>query len=413
MKDKNRSRAAEGQLRGNFLTMRTVWDWFAALGAGIGVAVAVGAPAAFAAGEERVLSLYNIHTKETLNVIYKRDGEYDAEAMKKIDHIMRDWRRDQPTKMDPGLIDLIWELHTELGSEEPVHVISGYRSKRTNERLRRRGGGQARNSRHILGKAADIHFPDVNVKDLRNSALVRERGGVGYYPRSGLPFVHVDTDRVRHWPRLPRQELALLFRDGKTQHRPRDGKAISKRDVRLAMARYKRLGRPLPVLPGQRKKRAAPQRMLASLTPSFGLGASKSRKDTPKTGRMTLAAADPRRTGPVVVPARVEPGPDFDPEHPEELSYQPVPVLPLMGERSLSYDVRVTALAHPLVEKTDYLMRVPGRGLPTTFKSGNAFAELRDADRFKGAAIMDVLAEAPAVPEPNRRPARRVRTAGL
>ena len=138
--------------------------------------------------------------------------------------------------MDPDLVDLMWEIHNELGSAEPIHIISGYRSKGTNEMLRRTVGGQASQSRHILGQAADIHFPDVPIKKLRYSALIRERGGVGYYPTSAIPFVHIDTDRVRAWPRLPRNELALLFPNGRTQHLPEDGDPISMDDVKRARA---------------------------------------------------------------------------------------------------------------------------------------------------------------------------------
>ena len=129
--------------------------------------------------------------------------------------------------MDPELIDLLWEVHNELGSAEPINIISGFRSRDTNEMLRRTVGGQASQSRHILGKAADVTFPDVPVKKLRYSALIRERGGVGYYPTSAMPFVHMDTDRVRAWPRLPRTELALLFPNGRTQHVPDDGGPIT------------------------------------------------------------------------------------------------------------------------------------------------------------------------------------------
>ena len=138
--------------------------------------------------------------------------------------------------MDPDLIDLVWEIHNELGSAEPIHIISGYRSRGTNDMLRKTVGGQASQSRHILGKAMDVHFPDVPVKKLRYSALIRERGGVGYYPTSAIPFVHVDTDRVRAWPRLPRMELALLFPNGHTQHVPDDGGPITPEDVRRARA---------------------------------------------------------------------------------------------------------------------------------------------------------------------------------
>ena len=84
-------------------------------------------------------------------------------------------------------------MHAELGSREPIHLISGFRSKASNEMLRKTVGGQASESRHILGKAADVHFPDVPIKRLRYSALVHEKGGVGYYPTSALPFVDNST----------------------------------------------------------------------------------------------------------------------------------------------------------------------------------------------------------------------------
>lgn len=213
----------------------------AAIAASIAVAGA-GVSALIARSDsERSLSFYNIHTKETLSVVYMRAGKRDPEAMKKIDWMLRDWRKNEPTSMDPELIDLIWEVHTELGSKEPIHVISGYRSSGTNEKLRSGGGGQAKNSRHIMGKAADIHFPDVPLKQIRYSGLVRERGGVGYYPTSGVPFVHLDTGNVRHWPRMPRYELALLFPNGGSKHTPSDGRPLTRQDYVVAKSRYQEL----------------------------------------------------------------------------------------------------------------------------------------------------------------------------
>ena len=196
----------------------------AAAGGGLLLAIAAGAiiitPAEDlkAGAGDRTLSIYNIHTKETVTATFKRNGEYDKDGLTRLNHVMRDWRIDQATEMDPELIDLLWELHTELQATEPIHLISGYRSKKTNNMLRRTRGGQARRSQHTLGKAADVHFPGVPVKRLRNAALIRERGGVGYYPRSGIPFVHVDTGRVRHWPRIPAKQLAAIKRSGNPNH---------------------------------------------------------------------------------------------------------------------------------------------------------------------------------------------------
>jgi uncharacterized protein YcbK (DUF882 family) len=190
---------------------------------------------------ERTISFFHIHTKETLTVTYKKDGQYIPDAMKKIDWVLRDWRKNQSVRMDPKTIDIIWEMHQELGSQQPIHIISGYRSPATNAMLRRTRGGQASKSQHMTGRAVDFTFPDVPLKRMRYSALVRERGGVGYYPTSGIPFIHVDSAGVRAWPRVPRMELALLFPSGRTKHRPASGGSITPYDVKAARAKNQEL----------------------------------------------------------------------------------------------------------------------------------------------------------------------------
>ena len=193
--------------------------------------------------DERTLSLYEIHLRETTTVTFKRDGRYLPEGLKKLNHAMRDWRTGATTKMDPKLFDLVWELHKQLGSKKPVHVISGHRSAKTNRKLRKRGGGQAKKSQHVRGRAMDIHFPDVSMSKVRKAAFVHEVGGVGYYPTSALPFVHVDTARVRSWPRMSRRQLAMLFPHGTTKHRPSSGGPLNSRDRKKARVRLAMLAR--------------------------------------------------------------------------------------------------------------------------------------------------------------------------
>lgn len=219
-------------------------------------------------GRTRTISLHNIHTKETVTVLYKKDGKNIPEAMERINWVLRDWRRDEPTTMDPALVDLLWEIHTELGSKEPIHIISGYRSRNTNEMLRKSVGGQASESRHILGKAADVQFPDIPLKQLRYSAMIRERGGVGYYPTSATPFVHVDTDRVRAWPRLPRYELALLFPNGQTKHLPAEGDPISREDVKVARVKHASLATEIAAFHDFRKQPKTTTQLAAAAPPS-------------------------------------------------------------------------------------------------------------------------------------------------
>ncbi len=171
------------------------------------------AASATASAQDRTLSMYFTHTKETLSVTYKRNGKYDQSALKKINWFLRDWRRNEPTKMSLETIDLLWELHADLGSKKPVHIVSGYRSPRTNAMLKRIGRKVARKSQHMNGRAIDFYFPDVPVEKIMGSAFVRKIGGVGYYPRSGkYGFVHIDNGSVRHWPRMSVTRQAKIAR---------------------------------------------------------------------------------------------------------------------------------------------------------------------------------------------------------
>jgi uncharacterized protein YcbK (DUF882 family) len=156
------------------------------------------APAPLAARPiERRLSFFNLHTSERLSVAYCRDGVYQADGLKQINHILRDHRVNEIKAIDPKLLDLLHELGGVLETDQPFHVISGYRSPHTNGALRANGGGVATGSLHMVGKAIDIRLPGVKLDHLRASARALKLGGVGFYPASN--FVHVDTGRVRFW----------------------------------------------------------------------------------------------------------------------------------------------------------------------------------------------------------------------
>jgi uncharacterized protein YcbK (DUF882 family) len=179
-----------------------------------------------ASAETRSLKLYYIHTKERAEIVFKRNGRYDQAGLKKLNRFLRDWRRNEPTKMDPRLFDLVWEVYRQANARDYIHVVSAYRSPATNAMLRRTRGGQATKSQHMVGKAMDFYIPGVKVSKLREIGMKLQGGGVGYYPKSGSPFVHLDVAGVRAWPRMSRKELTRLFPGGKTLHLPPDGKRL-------------------------------------------------------------------------------------------------------------------------------------------------------------------------------------------
>lgn len=194
----------------------------------------------FAAAETRSLKLYFTHTGERANIVYKRNGRFDPKGLSQINRILRDWRRNEPTKMDPRLLDLVWEVYDRVGARDYIHVVSAYRSPRTNNMLRgrSRNTGVAKKSQHTLGKAMDFFIPGVKISTLRATAMQMQVGGVGYYPTSGSPFVHLDVGSVRAWPRMSQRELANLFPNGRTLHLPTNGRPLP--GYQQALADYKR-----------------------------------------------------------------------------------------------------------------------------------------------------------------------------
>ncbi|WP_286157352.1 DUF882 domain-containing protein [Sinorhizobium sp. RAC02] len=205
----------------------------------IALAALTAAPSA-AFAEVRSLKLFFTHTGERATITYKRNGKYDPKGLAQVNRLLRDWRRNEPARMDPRLLDLVWEVYQRAGAKDYINIVSAYRSPATNTMLRgrSRNTGVAKNSQHTLGKAMDFFIPGVKLARLRELAMQLQIGGVGYYPTSGSPFVHLDVGRVRAWPRVSRQELARIFPNGQTLHLPADGRALPGYD--LAMVDYKR-----------------------------------------------------------------------------------------------------------------------------------------------------------------------------
>ncbi|MDH2345066.1 DUF882 domain-containing protein [Bradyrhizobium sp. SSUT18] len=195
---------------------------------------------AAALNETKTLSFHHTHSGEDLTVTFKRDGRYDEAALKQLNHFLRDWRTQDETVMDRHLFDILWEVYRDVDGKQPIQIISSYRSPATNAMLRRRSSGVARFSQHMLGHAMDFYIPNVPLEQIRFAGLRLQRGGVGFYPTSGSPFVHLDTGSIRHWPRMTHDQLARVFPDGRTVHVPTDGAPL--KGYELAKADIERRG---------------------------------------------------------------------------------------------------------------------------------------------------------------------------
>ncbi|MBY3022672.1 DUF882 domain-containing protein [Rhizobium leguminosarum] len=272
----------------------------ALLALAVSLPVFVGTPSQ-AAGDTRSLKLYFIHTGEKAVITYKRNGKFDPKGLEQLNRFLRDWRKNQPTKMDPRLFDLIWEVYRQSGSRDYINVVCGFRSPGTNELLRgrSRNSGVAEKSQHMLGKAMDFFIPDVKLATLRGIGMKMQVGGVGFYPKSGSPFVHMDVGGVRAWPRMSRDELVRLFPNGNTIHIPADGKPLP--GYQQAMADYKRRASGTQIQIASASESAPKHKTLFAAL--FGGGADEQEDESDDSTPVAVAKATP----PKAEPAPAEP----------------------------------------------------------------------------------------------------------
>ncbi len=345
-----------------------------------------------AAGETRTLRLHNIHTHEDLTIIYKRDGQFDEAALKKLNGFMRDWRKEAQTQMDPQLFDMLWEVHQEVKATGPIHVVCGYRSPATNEMLRSRSRstGVAKTSLHMQGKAIDFSIPSADVAAVRAAALRIQGGGVGYYPTSGIPFVHMDVGNVRHWPRMTRDQLAKVFPSGRTLHLSTDGPLPG---YELALADAERGGGRRPAADQAQKSS-----LIASLFRGFRSQQDPEETDDNTTARQTPAQARRTATTTAAAPAAAQAAPTaaVAPAASPELAAIPLPLnrptyqIASANERSVPAPapraVRVTNLAsltpNQIIEARGYW-----QGLPEVPRETTGVSSVSSARRIASADL--------------------------
>lgn len=273
------------------LAARLLLSLFAVLLIGFGGVIA--GPGS-ARAESRTLNIEFVHTGERASITFKRNGRYDPKGLKQLNYILRDWRRNEPTKMDPRLFDLVWEVYRQSRAKGYIKVVSAYRSPATNSMLRSRSKGVAKESQHMRGTAMDFYIPGVPLKTLRELGVKMQAGGVGYYPNSGSPFVHMDVAGVRAWPRMNRQDLVRLFPDGKTVHIPADGKPLP--GYQQALAEYKRrVASGNTIMMAEEKSSSRPRNFLAML---FGGGDEDEVEDIPEPAQRPAVASQPAPEAP-------------------------------------------------------------------------------------------------------------------
>ncbi len=359
---------------------------------------------ATARNETRTLSFHHTHSGEDITVTFKRDGRYDEDALKQLNHFLRDWRSQEKTEMDRRLFDILWEVNRDVDGKQPINIISSYRSPATNSMLRRRSSGVARHSQHMLGHAIDFYIPGVQLADVRAAGLRLQRGGVGFYPTSGSPFVHLDTGSVRHWPRMTPDQLAKVFPDGRTVHQSTSGPL---KGYELARADIDRRGN------GEETQAASKPNFLAALfkgksasseEDDEGAAPAPAKNEKPVKTTVVAAAAPAKSADPVPVPRT-----------------KPAATLQLASANAEIVPAPKAKQAAPAAEKTeakpqtpadiinargfwDNVPAAPQQATPAQVAALNARKALNSADPQPTASVSDnfnkALAYAPAAAPP-------------
>lgn len=144
------------------------------------------------------LNLYNIHTGEKITATYRdEDGQYDTPAIEEMNWLLRCHYTNQQHPIDIKTLDFLDLISTQIGCDNEIHIISGYRSPKYNNYLLSCGHRVAQHSLHLEGRALDIRIPGTPLSVVQRTALSLRIGGVGYYPSGD--FVHIDSGAFRKW----------------------------------------------------------------------------------------------------------------------------------------------------------------------------------------------------------------------
>ena len=141
---------------------------------------------------------------ERAKLLYWKDGEIIDSAYQELCHLLRDVNGKATAPIDPKLFETLWGTQAFIaryGIEQPLEILSGYRTAASNTKLIEAGVPAARQSLHIDGKAADIRIANLNAEVLGGLVRSFRQGGVGFYYRAGPRggWIHADTGLKRTW----------------------------------------------------------------------------------------------------------------------------------------------------------------------------------------------------------------------
>lgn len=144
-------------------------------------------------------TLVNVHSGESVAL------DAEGPSAEGLSRLLEDRAMQERVTFDPRLLARIRALVVELSPGARVEIVSGYRSAKLNERLRKKGRHVASHSQHSLGHAIDFRLGKLTPREIRKaleapgSAHGVWDGGIGQYNGATDRFVHLDVGKKRRW----------------------------------------------------------------------------------------------------------------------------------------------------------------------------------------------------------------------
>jgi uncharacterized protein YcbK (DUF882 family) len=166
---------------------------------GSGLATKKG-PDVDAPGDPALLAtLEQVHTGEHVAL------DAESPTQERFDALLTDRSTGEQHALDGKLLDLLRTLAAAHPGSR-IELVSGYRSPKLNEMLRKKGHHVASHSQHSLGNACDFRIVPAGSATGLDPRVVEAEirklgwdGGVGVYPTPSDWFVHADVGRNRRW----------------------------------------------------------------------------------------------------------------------------------------------------------------------------------------------------------------------
>jgi uncharacterized protein YcbK (DUF882 family) len=138
-------------------------------------------------------TLFNVHTGEAMPL---------SSAEPTLDRFcdaLADRATGSKAVLDPKLLELLRQVALRNPGAR-IELVSGYRSPKLNEMLRKKGHRVASHSQHSLGHAVDFRIIGLTPSQMKQAVLKSGwEGGIGQYDKSSDLFVHADVGPKREW----------------------------------------------------------------------------------------------------------------------------------------------------------------------------------------------------------------------